>query len=106
MTELARFPVDDVTLDLIEHALGASLCFDSGDPEVVGADMTLSDLLRFLSGYDPSKARLVAEGDPGIPGIGGAEVWEYPDPVYSEHDVIQALLDEVRRLRADTEDGE
>lgn len=98
---LAEFPVDDVTLDLLGHALGACLTWEgvadrADGPRVVGADMSLSRLLDFLSGYDPAKLTPVVDED-------GYEVpdWvEYPDPIYHEHDVIRALIAEVRRLRA------
>ena len=100
---LADFPVDDVTLDALEHALGACLTWEGVEdradgPRVVGADMSVSRLLDFLSGYDESKlAPLVDEDGYEVPD------WsEYPDPLYHRDDVIRALIAEVRRLRTAT----
>lgn len=81
------FPVDDETLDLIDQAL---------DPSVTGQS-SLGSLLDLLSGYDPSKLVPVLD-DEGVP---IPDIEEYPDPLYHPHDVIRALMVEVRRLRAD-----
>lgn len=85
--ELGPFPVDDATLGVLEHALGASYVVDEDEHEVVGADMTVPKLLDFLSGYDESK---VVDGT-------------YPGPVYTRDDVIRALIAEVRLLRKQKE---
>jgi hypothetical protein len=93
-----RFPVDDFTLDQVEHALGARLAVDSdGTHSVVGADFSLSKLLEFLSGYDPTKVVPMLDEDG----------YEIPDrveytgpPVYTRDCVIRALIAEVRRLRS------
>lgn len=45
---LPSFPVDDVTLAALEHALGASMTFVNGEPSIVGADYDLHQLLDFL----------------------------------------------------------
>ncbi|HZQ33706.1 MAG TPA: hypothetical protein VFB19_18490 [Mycobacterium sp.] len=97
LATLPPFPVDDFTLDQIEHALGGSLGFADGDPEphLVGADFSLSALLDFLSGYDESRlVQAVNEYDTPIP-----DTFEYPDPIYHVNDVLRALIAEVRRLR-------
>ncbi len=101
MTEqasLPAFPVDDVTLALVEHAMGARLIFDGTEdgPKVVGADMSMPALLDFLSGYDPAKVvPLVLEDGHEVDGwteyVGG--------PIYGRDDIIAALIAEVRRLR-------
>ena len=101
-SELPPFPVDDLTLTSIEHALGASLTFDDDDvlmerPRVIGADFTLGTLLDFLAGVrdDPDGVAELVREDP--------EVWYDPRPHYSLHDVIRALIDEIRLLRASAE---
>jgi hypothetical protein len=53
---LPSFPVDDVTLAAIEHALGGALEMRDDLPVLVGADFSLDTLLDFLSGYDPAKS--------------------------------------------------
>lgn len=84
------FPVDDFTLDQVEHALWAARDVDG---TLVGADFTLWQLLEFLSGYNP--ILLAPEDD-------REDVVSYPNPLYGPNDVIQALINEVRRLRGQT----
>jgi len=93
---LAAFPVDDATLGALEHALGGAFAVDDdGVHTVTGADMSVTGLLDFLSGYDPAKAVLALnEYDQPMP-----DVQEYPEPIYSRDCVIRALIAEVRRLR-------
>ena len=95
MAELGPFPVDDATLLALEHALEASLAYDEdGNCGVVGAEFTVSKLLEFLSGYDPSLTSHLGFRPDGI------EVVEYlGGPQYHEHDVIRALINEIKRLR-------
>jgi len=57
------FPVDDFTLDQVEHALDARLTMVDGEPVVVGADFSLPKLLEFMSGYDPSKVVPLRDDD-------------------------------------------
>jgi hypothetical protein len=96
---LPAFPVDDVTLNLLEHALQARLSYDDEGAVVVeGAEMTVPALLDFLSGYDASKSVPVVDED----GYTVPDITEYVGgPLYSRDDVIAALIHEVRRLRAD-----
>lgn len=108
---LAKFPIDEVTLNAVKHALnGAYDIDDKGHHVVVDAEFNLSQLLDFLSGYDPSKLRLIQEGEevavdaPFFDQIQGAAIYEYPDAVYTRDDVIRALIEEVERLRALTKD--
>lgn len=83
---LPDFPVDEATLALLDRALDSSLTGVSS----VGA------LLGLLSCYDPTKLRpLLDEDGYEVPGF-----VEYPDAIYHPHDVIRALMAEVRRLRA------
>ena len=97
---LPQFPVDDFTLDQLEHALNTcvdsmTLPFqDSDEPrKLVGGEFTLSMFLDFMSGHDPQRATLVGYAD-DVP------IYEGWDQRYSEHDVIRALVLEIRRLRA------
>lgn len=92
MTTLSTFPIDDVTLSAIEHAMGGSFTVDSdGTHRLVGADYSMSDLFNFLSGYDPDAVVMISE-----------EVAEYVGgPIYNRDDIIRALIAEVRRLRAE-----
>lgn len=83
MPNLPPFPVDDVTLANVEHSLGAAY---DGDHNIVGAEFNLLGLLHFLSG-SPQAA---PTEDPDI-FDGGT--------IYHPHDVIKALIREVRRLR-------
>src|SRR5690242_2151591 len=109
---LPPFPVDDATLLAVEHALGAALTYDRPDhalsdsadngPWIVGAEYSLSQLLDFLAnstGRDPNE-ELIREADPERPDTweGAAIVYDTREH-YSEHDLIRALIAEVRRLR-------
>lgn len=85
MADLGSFPVDDMTLDLLEQALEGTLVM-ADDEEPTGS--CVGRFLDFMSGYDPAK---VVEID--------SVFSEYPDPTYHEHDVIRALIAEVRTLR-------
>lgn len=91
---LPPFPLSDEVLDQVEHALRA---VRGDDGEIQGAEYTLDRLLDFLSGVDHSRATLASH-----PADDGPEVWDYWDARYTEHDLISALLSEVRRLRAST----
>ena len=94
---LPPFPVDDVMLDAVEHALGGALTVDeAGTQRLVGADYSLPQLLNFLSGYDPEQVvPLVDEDGYEVPGwteyVGGV--------MYTRDCIIRALIAEVRRLR-------
>lgn len=78
------FPVDDITLAHLEHALDTSL---DENFEPVGGEFTLLRLLEFLSGYDETM------------NVNNEDVWEIPITMYSKDDVIRALIAEIRRLR-------
>lgn len=85
------FPLDDVTLALIEHSLDAVYIIDNnGDPINVGSDMSLSKLLEFLSG--PSDE--IFEGV-----VGETEIVYLTTPQYSVDDVIRAMITEIQNLR-------
>lgn len=99
---LPPFPVDDFTLDQLEHALNtcvdSTMVFPFTDQEpaplkLVGGEFTLSQYLDFMSGRDDTRATRIGDAD-GIP------VYVAWDQQYSEGDVIRALITEIRRLRA------
>lgn len=101
---LPPFPVDDVALNMLEHAMGARRTVSrDGETELVGADYTLPQLLKFLaglnkSGYDPDKE---------VP-YEGEDLHTHDDIVdgtgyftYTRDSVIRELIAEVRRQRAE-----
>ena len=94
MPDLPPFPVDDSTLDLISLAL---------DPGPDAERTSLSDLLDLLSrmaGSDPEAVgEVLSDGDPYESGRATPEIHLMRDPIYHDHDVIRALVAEVRRLR-------
>lgn len=75
---LPSFPTDDMTLSALEHALTSSY--------------TVTDLLDFLAGC-------VGE-DPNEEWIDAGIVYDTRIH-YHEHDVIRALITEIRRLRGE-----
>lgn len=92
MPELDPFPVDDVTLQALEHALDTAWGEDDAGKQVlVGGDMTVTHLLEFLSGPSPTERVEVVDAPVEI------EIRTFP--AYSEHDVIRALIAEIRRLQ-------
>lgn len=96
MTQLPDFPLDDVTLNLIEHALGGCFEVDEiGNHALVGADMNLTQLLGFLSGADADidEAKRLAD-------LSGRDIIDMSDhPTYSLNDLVGALVAEVKRQR-------
>lgn len=96
--QLPPFPVDDVTLSNVEHAMdGALIRDDSGELTVHGAEFGLPQLLDFLAGHDRDSGELLEGAE--MPGFPGVPVYLSDSPTYHEHDVIRALIAEVRRLR-------
>ena len=89
---LPPFPVDDSTLDLLSTAL---------DPGEEAERTSVGDLLILLSemgGSDTTAVDSIEWGDPL--GMGeSVEIHHLRDPQYHEHDVLRALVAEVRRLR-------
>jgi len=93
---LPPFPVDDVTLAAVEHALGGSLTYEGDELVRVGADYSLWDLLDFMAGAtgeDPDQEVLHRDWD-GTPDL----VVDHRQH-YTPNDIIAALIAEVRRLR-------
>ncbi len=98
--QLPPFPVDDQTLDLLMTAINP---WSHGDP---GSEMSsVGNFLVFMSelgGSDTSAVEEVLDpGDHNIPGLAGASVSVMRDPQYHEHDVMTAMVEEIRRLRAE-----
>jgi hypothetical protein len=86
---MSNFPVDEQALKLLKEALNTAYEVDEeGNHTLVGGDFSLYQLLEFYSGYDPKKLEQINDA-----------IAIYPDPVYSLRDVIEALVDEVLRLR-------
>lgn len=82
------FPVHDQALKMLKEALNTAYEVDKdGNHTLVGGDFSLYQLLEFYSGVDTTKF----EDEHGI--------LVYPEPVYGLRDVIEALVDEVLRLR-------
>lgn len=111
MDTLPDFPVDDLTLDAIEHSLGYCLTIDDeGNPVSDGsADYSLDTLLDFLAGTigrDPNEI-LISPGrdESDLPEWERGRDWSSAEIVedtrihYSKHDLIRALVAEIRRLR-------
>lgn len=95
MEEAIEVPVDDSALSAIEDALDAAYGVDESGAHILErGDFTLSQLLNFWSGHDPSEARLAGY-------VGDAEVYEHPRPVLHPNDLIRALVAEIRRMRGD-----
>lgn len=69
---------------------------EDGEYRCVGGEFTLSTFLKFMSGYDPERASHVGY-------VGDVPMYEVWDEQYSEHDVLRALVAEVRRLRSECE---
>lgn len=86
------FPVDDFSLELLNESLDFYLTYQGGELMGVG-DFSLNQLLNFWSGYDIKDS--IREDDD----IDGIECYTHTKPIYSEHDVIRALILEIQRLR-------
>lgn len=105
-TGLPPFPVDSDMLDRIEYAMQAAYDVDeSGEHRLVGADYSLTQLLKFLSGHDSSRDVIVDgpdEVDRAL-GINMIEIWDCTagGSFYTRDCVIRALIAEVRRLRVE-----
>lgn len=88
--QLPPFPVDDATLDLLDAAVNP---WQHGDPDAERS--SLHDFLTMMSQLGGSDTNAAEE----------AQLDEHErirvmrDPVYSEHAVITALIEEIRRLR-------
>jgi len=98
---LPPFPVDNGTLDLLSKAINPGPEADRSSVE------DLLTLYSQLGGSDTEAvARVLDEGstDLGL-GIAGAEIVLMRDPHYHVHDVLTALIAEIRRLRPVPREG-
>lgn len=94
MADLPPFPVDDATLDLLEAAMNP---WEHGDPEATQSSVwPLLEMMSQLAGSDPQAVEEVVDDGSD----GGARIVVMRDPVYTDRDVIEALIAEVRRLRS------
>lgn len=90
MVDLPPFPVDDTTLGLLEAAMNPR---EHGDPDAEQSSVwPLLEMLSALGGSDPEAVADEVDG-----------VREMRDPIYTERDVISALIAEVRQLRKVTD---
>lgn len=105
MQMLPAFPTDPMTLDMVEASLAFRLTVtDDGQPVPVDPDVvSLASLLDFLSGTSTDPLGVVEHLGETATAFGQLDTSFDPRPTYSEKDVIQALIDEVRALRALTE---
>ncbi len=90
---LPPFPTDESTLDLLWTAL---------NPGPESERTSLFDLLELMSELGGSDTSAVSEVIPGNPlglDIDGAEIHVMRDAVYSDHDVIRALIVALREER-------
>lgn len=83
---LPPFPVDNETLGLLEHAINPWAHGDQAECSSLGSFL---EFMSQLGGSDTSAVEV--EADDGIAVMS--------DPQYAPTDVIQALVDEVRRQR-------
>lgn len=98
MSEALVVPVDAASLNLLESALDYHFSGSDEDGNPIGVgEFSLYQLLDFWSGYDPSKEEVIDDGG----GHGYTTVVYRGGPVLSSKDVIQALIEEIRRLRND-----
>jgi hypothetical protein len=89
---LPPFPVDDATLDMLCAAMDPR---SVGDYAVERSCMgEFLDMMSRLGGSDPAAVDEVIDG-----------IHVMRDPMYHDHDVIKALVDEVRRLRSELTRG-
>ena len=83
-------PVDDAALDLIDEALDYHFVGEDENGEPVGSgEFSMYRLLEFWSGYDPDNITQEPGG-----------VAHYHGYMLTHKDIIRALIDEIRRLRA------
>ena len=82
-------PVDDFALDLLEESLKYHFVGIGPDGPIGSGGLSFYQLMKFWSGYDPE----LLEQE-----IGGSV---YHGVILGHGDVIQALIEEIRRLRND-----
>lgn len=95
---ISDFPVDEVTLAALEHAMGGAFTIDDdGNHQIAGAEFSVQQLYDFLAGIDRTNdTMLELLSDPADP---ETPIYFDPRPQYHHSDVIRSLITEVRRLR-------
>lgn len=87
-----KLPLDEFSLGMIEEAMEATLGIDAeGLPYLERGEFTLDSLLEFWS--ESGEYQLEGYTSDDIP------IYYRTTPRFSERDLIQALIDEVRSLR-------
>lgn len=87
--ELPPFPVDEATLDMLMAAIDPR---SAGDTEAESSCVeTFLSFMSELAGSDPSA--VLDEVDADI------QIRIMRDPIYSPHDVMIAMVNEIRNLR-------
>jgi hypothetical protein len=90
---LPPFPVDDATLGMLEAALDP---WSHGHPDAERSSLwDFLTLMSQMAGSDPTAVESIEDDGSD----GGPRIVTMRDPIYTDHCVIQALIDEVRRLR-------
>jgi hypothetical protein len=87
---------------MVEASLAYCLTIDEETGDTVPVDpsvVSLSDLLDFLSGTTTDPLGVIENHGTVETFFGPAEMTVDPRPHYTERDVIQALINEVRRQR-------
>lgn len=98
---LPPFPIDPMTLDMVEASLDYSQTIDESG-EVVPADpdvVSLSDICDFLSGTSTDPLGQIERLGVTQTIFGPLETTSDERPTYRAYDVIRSLIAEVRRLR-------
>lgn len=88
MITLPPFPTDDGTLDMLMAAIDP---WSHGHPEATSS--SLWPFLEMMSRLGGSQPEATTETEPVI---------VLRDPLYHEHDIITALVAEIRHLRGKT----
>lgn len=105
--DLPSFPVDDMTLDMVEASLDYCLTYEDengeplDEPRGVGAEFSLWKLLGFLSATTTDPLGVVEDMGETETMFGRLPTTYDPRPSYHPNDVIRALIAEVRRLRSE-----
>lgn len=96
---LPPFPVDPVTLDAIEAAIGAAVPDDRAAATAITDDVTDAETANPIVGLDALLELFSAyTGGGTVDDDNGCHI-VHIGPLYSREDVILALITEVRRLR-------
>jgi hypothetical protein len=92
--DLPTFPVDDATLDLLARAIDP---WSHGDREATTSSVwPLLQMMSEMAGADVNAIEYVTRS--------GIRMMR--DPMYHDHDVMKALIIEIRRLRAALRDAQ